>query len=135
MPYIDHDFYEFCYIGESFAYEDFDRYEQRAEEVVDQLTGYVIRQRGLDTFSEFIRGQIRLAVAAQVEFYVLEGITVATDGVVQDNFTVGKVSVSSGSGRASSSRAGSLGGRSACPKTVALLAPTGLLYRGVDVRC
>lgn len=92
MIYIDYLYYVNEYNGECVDEPDFPRYSKRAGEAIDAITSYRIKQNGLDSFTDFIIEQIKLAVAAQVEFYALNGIEIATDDEAQD-FSVGKVSI------------------------------------------
>jgi hypothetical protein len=127
--YINYAYYTDEYIGETIAESDFTRYLNRAEEAVDILTAFTIRQNGIDAYDAFTQTQIKKAVAAQVEYYVLEGIDIATGGKTATGFTVGKVSVQGGGSVGNSNGATTI----ACPKAIAMLEPTGLLYRGVNV--
>lgn len=127
MPYIDYAYYSEQYMGEPVDAADFPRYLRRAEEIIDNLTRYSVKEQGLDVFDDFTRDQIKTATAAQVEYYAIKGLEVATDGELPDSFTVGKVSVTSG-------RAGGGGrGNVVAPKVREALEQTGLLGRGVGV--
>lgn len=127
MPYIDYAYYSEQYMGEPVDAADFPRYLRRAEEIIDNLTRYSVKEQGLDAFDDFTRDQIKTATAAQVEYYAIKGLEVATDGELPDSFTVGKVSVTSG-------RAGGGGrGNAVAPKVREALEQTGLLGRGVGV--
>jgi hypothetical protein len=121
--YIDYQFYTNTYLGEPINESDFVRYETRAAEAVDSMTRYVVAQKGLVAFDDFTQQQFKKAVAAQAEFYTLEGIEVATQGVSQASFTVGKVSVEGSTPNGANTLI--------CAKACQLLEPTGLLYRGV----
>lgn len=127
MSYIDYAYYSNEYLGEPVEETDFPRYLKRAEEVIDSVTRFFVKENGLDAFDAFTREQIKTATAAQVEYYAIKGLEVATDGELPESFTVGKVSVTSG-------KAGG-GGRSnaVAPKVKAVLEQTGLLGRGVGV--
>lgn len=127
MSYIDYAYYTEQYMGEPVEEADFPRYLRRAEEVIDSITRYAVKERGLDGFDAFVREQVRTATAAQVEYYAIKGLEVASDGELPESFTVGKVSVTNG-------RAGG-GGRSNAVafKVREALEQTGLLGRGVGV--
>lgn len=127
MAYIDFAYYSKQYMGEPVEEAEFPRYLLRAEEIIDSVTRFEIKRNGLDVFDEFTREQIKTATAAQVEFYAIKGLEVATDGELPESFTVGKVSVTNGS-------AGG-GGRSkaVAKKVITALEQTGLLGRGVGV--
>lgn len=130
MGYIDKTYYDSEYIGEPVDDADFPRYLARAEEVVDSITRYKVAQKELSTFNDFTQRQFQKAVAAQVEYYALEGIDIANAGITSYGFTVGKVSINGGN---SASGKGNLGKTTTvCPKVCELLEHTGLLYRGVQ---
>lgn len=129
MPYIDYKYYSEQYVGEPLDEEAFPRYLRRAEEVIDSITRYAVKRKGLAAFDEFVQEQVKTATAAQIEYYAINGLEVATDGKLPESFTVGKVSVTNGGGSAGN------GGRSnaVAPKVRAALEQTGLLNRGVGV--
>ena len=125
----DSKYYSEQYVGEPLDEEAFPRYLRRAEEVIDSITRYTVKQKGLASFDDFVQEQVKTATAAQIEYYVINGLEVATDGKLPESFTVGKVSVTTGGGSAGN------GGRSnaVAPKVRAALEQTGLLNRGVGV--
>ena len=129
MPYIDYKFYTEQYVGEPVEEADFPRYLRRAEEIIDSITRYSVKERGLDAFDDFVREQVQTATAAQVEYYVIKGLDIATEGTVPESFTVGKVSVSNGSGGAG----GGVRGKTVAKKVREALEQTGLLGRGVGL--
>ena len=130
MPYIDYKYYTEKYLGEPVIEADFPRYERRAAEAIDSLTRFAIKQSGLASFNSFDQEQIKLAVAAQVEYYAINGLTVATDGIMQEAFTVGTVSVGGSSGNSGGNNRSNRSNMVAAKAKEALL-PTGLLYAGV----
>ena len=129
MAYIDYKYYSEQYVGEPLDEEAFPRYLRRAEEVIDSITRYTVKQKGLASFDDFVQEQVKTATAAQIEYYVINGLEVATDGKLPESFTVGKVSVTTGGGSAGN------GGHinAVAPKVRAALEQTGLLNRGVGV--
>jgi len=128
MSYIDLAYYTDEYMGEPVDKTDFPRYLRRAEEIIDSITRYQVRERGLDNLDKFLREQVKTATAAQVEYYAINGIELATDGNMPQSFTVGKVSVTTGSSNGGGGR-----GSAVSPKAIAALEQTGLLNRGVGV--
>ena len=122
MGYIDENFYNGVYIGEPVNTAEFPRFLTRATEVIDNITRYVVAQKGLAAFDSFTQLQFKKAVAAQLEFYAFEGIDTANQGNAQMGFTVGRVSVSGSADDGTKS--------TVCPKAYQTLEPTGLLYRG-----
>ena len=103
---------------------------RRAEIIVDReifLSGYTVA-----TVPEALQEAAKSAVCAQAEFIVENGgvsaLSETTDG---GSVSLGKFSYSGGS-----SGGGSSGGsavNSLCAQALALLEPTGLLYRGVRI--
>ena len=132
MSYITMDDY-IAYNGEEIPAEDLLRCIERASEAVDASTGWQIRRRGLDDFSDFDRQQIKLAVCAQAEYLYLAGVEAALDSgmAAGGGYSIGKTSITGG-GQGSSTGAG--GRRSLCNKALEALWITGLLYRGVGFR-
>lgn len=129
MAYIDYKYYSEQYVGEPLDEEAFPRYLRRAEEVIDSITRYTVKQKGLASFDDFVQEQVKTATAAQIEYYVINGLEVATDGKLPESFTVGKVSVTTGGGSAGNGRRSN----AVAPKVRAALEQTGLLNRGVGV--
>lgn len=101
--YIDEEFYNEVFGGESVPEDKFPRYSKRATDVIDQLTDYQIKKIGLDNFSDLVQELIKKATAAQVEYYQLEGIEVDSTGNTESGagFSLGKFSYSSSGGSSS----------------------------------
>lgn len=126
MAYIDQDYYHEIYKGVPIDDVDtFNRHAERASDVVDQVTNYVLYGRDLERFSLFIQEQVKKATAAQVEYYVQKGYGVEGGGDFQQvrigNFNYSKLQaqgLSRNQTRVS-------------PALIEHLKPTGLLYRGV----
>lgn len=124
-PYIDFDYYDKEFEGESVKDSDFSKLSKRASDVVDQLTGYKIAKSGLNSYDQFIQGLVKQATAAQVEYYQLEGIETDSTGQTESNggFSIGKFSVSGGSTSTSRQSA------RVAPNAIAYLEATGLTKR------
>ena len=99
----------------------FSRLEARAEDAVNAL----IRFRAVPAQWE---KQYQKAICAQVEYYAIYGIEAASAGLMENSFTVGKVSVTGGG---ASARSG--GASMVSPQAVAYLEQTGLLNPAVPV--
>lgn len=108
---------------------------KRAEIIVDREifpSGYTV-----STVPEVWRTAAQNAVCAQAEFILENGgvsaLSETTDG---GSVTLGKFSYSGGGSPAGGGSSGSSGGSAAnslCAQALALLEPTGLLYRGVSL--
>lgn len=126
MAIVTYEYYTSTYYGEPIAETAFPRYDARAEEAITAIT------RGADYSSlpSAFQELYKKAICAQVEYYVLQGLNVATEGASGGgSYTIGKISVSNGSGnRASDFNAAYM---SIAPKARDLLEQTGLLGRSV----
>ena len=124
--YVDATYYKDEYEGESVETKDFNRFAKRASEIVDQLTGYVIRksENGLTDFDEFIQTQVKKATCAKIEYYQLEGTESAVTGPSESggSFSLSKFSQSS---QASTNRQA----QRVSPAVLTYLEPTGLIKR------
>ena len=122
-----------AYRGEEIPAAEFPRIMARACEAVDAATDWQISAvDGPGGFSEFTARQITLAACSQAEWLWLNGIDTALDGGnAGGGYTIGRASITGGgSASGGGSRSGGL-----CSKAIAALAPTGLMYRGLDVLC
>lgn len=124
MNYIDKDYYTDTYKGETVSDTDFDKFNVRAQDIVDSLTGYQIPKIGFENFSDSVQELIKKAVCAQIEYFQVEGLEANITGLGQSS---GSVSISdfSYSGQASSSRQS---GRAA-PSCLMYLQGTNLLVK------
>ena len=122
MAVVDYEYYTSTYIGDPAVTEAaFPRLEARAEDAVNAL----IRFRAVPAQWE---KQYQKAICAQVEYYAIYGIEVASAGLMENSFTVGKVSVTGGGVSARSGGASMIS-----PQAVAYLEQTGLLNPAVPV--
>ena len=122
MAAVTFDFFANTYCGDPAVTEAaFPRLEARAEDAVNAL----IRFRAVPAQWE---KQYQKAICAQVEYYSIYGIEAASAGLMENSFTVGKVSVTGGG---ASSRSG--GASMISPQAVAYLEQTGLLNPTVPV--
>ena len=122
-----YEYYMIEYCGEPIAEAAFPRYAARAEEAIFVIT------RGADfcALPDAIKDIYRKAVCAQIEYYALQGISVATEGGESGgSYTIGKITV--GGGTSGSERKGSPAYLSIAPKARDLLEMTGLLGRHVQ---
>lgn len=122
MAVVDYEYYTSTYIGDPAVTEAaFPRLEARAEDAVNAL----IRFRAVPAQFEAL---YQKAICAQVEYYAIYGIEVASAGLMENSFTVGKVSVTGGGASARSGGASMIS-----PQAVAYLEQTGLLNPAVPV--
>lgn len=127
MALVSECFYNETYFGEPIAVLDFPRYEARAE---DSVLAF-IRMTAADV--EALPGDVQTcvykAICAQMEYLAEYGLSVAAFGQeAGGGFTVGKVSVQSGS-----SASGKTGAQSIiAPGVMMYLEQTGLLGRQVE---
>lgn len=122
--YIDESYYKNEFEGETVESADFPRFSKRASDVVDQLTGYEIAKKDLDSYEQFIQGLVKRATAAQVEYYQIEGIEIDTTGQSEsDGFSLSKFSVNSNSSQTSRQS------KRVAPNTLSYLEATGLVKR------
>jgi hypothetical protein len=125
MPYIDYAFYTDVYKGVPINDSDtFLRLAERASDVIDQITSYQIAlsANGLNDYSTFIQDQVKKAVAAQVEYFHLNGDSIVHGINEFQNVKLGDFSYSSGAAQSAVS-----------PAVFSYLRQSGLLYRGVTV--
>ena len=129
MPYIDADYYINEFEGVEIDETEIDRYIKRASDVIDQVTGYKIKD--FDSLPTFVQDQVKKATAAQVEFFALEGgPEVATSNDDVQSATIGSFSYTKGQA------GGSVGGgqtNKVSSSVIDYLKPTGLLYTGIGV--
>ena len=116
MAAVTFDFYMNTYRGDPAVTEaNFQRLEARAEDAVNAL----IRFRAVPAQFEAL---YQKAICAQIDYFAIYGIEAASAGLMENSFTVGKVSVTGGSASARSGGASMIS-----PQAVAYLEQTGLL--------
>ena len=99
----------------------FQRLEARAEDAVNAL----IRFRAVPAQFEAL---YQKAICAQIDYYAIYGIEAASAGLMENSFTVGKVSVAGGGASARSGGASMISSQA-----VAYLEHTGLMNPSVPV--
>lgn len=124
MAYVDQTYYEGTYLGVAVDSTDFPRYELRAEEVIDLFIRGRIASGELASSPQAVQDAVRKAICAQIEYYVYNGLDVASAGVTSAGFTVGKVTVHAGTGSASKASTGAK--TMISPQAAAFLEWTGL---------
>lgn len=122
MAAVTFDFFANTYCGDPAVTEAaFPRLEARAEDAVNAL----IRFRAVPPQLEVL---YQKAICAQIDYYAVYGIEAASAGLMENSFTVGKVSVTGGGAAARSGGASMI-----APQAVAYLEQTGLLNPAVPV--
>ena len=122
MAVVDYEYYTSTYIGDPAVTEAaFPRLEARAEDIINQL----IRYKEVPTMWQ---DAYKSAICAQIDYYAIYGIEAASAGMMENSFTVGKVSVTGGGASARSGGASMIS-----PQAVAYLEQTGLLNPAVPV--
>ena len=129
MPYVNYAYYVTQYLGSMVDEGEFPSAEAQSERIIDAVTGYAVKQKGLNGFPALIQNLVRDAVCAQIDYIGYYGSEVTLSGERSSGFTVGKVSVHGGS-EASAKADDSM---MLCPMAKMLLEQAGLLYRGVPV--
>ena len=130
---VTEDYYNSTFCGEPVATADFPRYEARAAAIINSITrgGYQVRLdwltlHGYLTAAATLTTAYKNAICAQIEYFALYGINIASAGRQSAGFTVGKVSVNDG-GKLPLGRASTV-----CPGAISELEQTGLLNPQVD---
>ena len=122
MVAVSYEFFKATYVGDPSVTEtDFPRLEARAEDAVNAL----IRFRAVPAQWE---KQYQKAICAQIDYYAVYGIEAASAGLMENSFTVGKVSVTGGGASARSGGASMI-----ALQAVAYLEQTGLMDPAVPV--
>lgn len=118
---VDESYYRDIYRGTE-VYDDLGVLLDRASDIVRQHTLY--RLDGVDGLPFFMQENVRKAVCAQAEFIDQNGGLEALNSAGTASFSIGKFSMSAGTGGGS--------GRSpaASPLMLSYLEAVGLLYRG-----
>jgi hypothetical protein len=131
MAYIDKQYYDNEYKGVPISDEDtFSRLAERASDIIDQMTGYLLHGQEFTQFAQFIQTQVKKAVAAQIEYMASFGGELASHGGGGfSSVNIGNFSYSEGEGTKNLSR----NEQRTSPAVIEYLRPTGLLYRGVNV--
>ena len=122
MAAVSYEFFKATYVGDpSVTDTDFPRLEARAEDAVNAL----IRFRAVPAQFEAL---YQKDICAPIDYYAIYGIEAASAGLMDNSFTVGKVSVTGGGASARSGGASMIS-----PQAVAYLEQTGLLNPAVPV--
>ena len=122
MAAVSYEFFKATYVGDPSVTEtDFPRLVARAGAAVNALICF----RAVPAQWE---KQYQKAICAQIDYFAIYGIEAASAGLMENSFTVGKVSITGGG---ASARSG--GASMVSPQAVAYLEQTGLLNPAVPV--
>lgn len=127
MPYIDSTYYKNEFEGVAIDEQEINRYIKRASDVIDQVTGYKIKD--FESLPTWVQDQVKKATAAQVEFFALEG----GPEVVTGNNEVTSASIGSFSYQQAQGEGHSRSQSKVSSAVIDYLKPTGLLYTGIGV--
>ena len=96
MPYITYQQYTDIY-GNTIQENDFPQYATAASDLIDSVTMYrILKAGGVTAFPAWIQTQIQKAAAAQILYFVQNGLESVLSGQIGAGFTVGKVHVDGG---------------------------------------
>lgn len=124
MAIVTYDYYSTIYLGEPIAETEFPRAEAKAERIIAQISHGRATEENFAALHPFQQKAVKDALCAQVEYYALMGTDISVNGdTAGGGWTVGKVSVTGGSGNSKKAGAASM----VCAAAVSALEQTGLL--------
>lgn len=130
MPYIDKSYYDVYNPPNDLDESEFQLLEARAEDIINSLVFNKIEILGFNNFSEFTKGRIQKAVAAQVDTLNVQGGIEALTGQAEAStggFSIGKFSMSAGKGSGTGKGIQLIDGIPISPLVNSYLIPTNLL--------
>lgn len=128
MAYITYDEYVAIY-GQNITEADFPMYAENASDLIDAVTRYQIVQcGGISALPPLVQKLVKKAAAAQVLYFVQNGLDTVMSGQTGQGFTVGKVSIGGASSGSGGQTAAQL---MISPAVGVLLEQTGLMERSV----
>ena len=128
MAYITYDEYVAIY-GQNITEVDFPMYAENASDLIDAVTRYQIVQcGGISALPPLVHELVKKAAAAQVLYFVQNGLDTVMSGQTGQGFTVGKVSIGGASSGSGGQTAAQL---MISPAVGVLLEQTGLMERSV----
>ena len=128
MAYITYDEYVAIY-GQNITEADFPMYAENASDMIDMVTRYEIVQcGGISALPSLVQNLVKKAAAAQVLYFVQNGLDTVMSGQTGQGFTVGKVSIGGASSGSGGQTAAQL---MISPAVGVLLEQTGLMERSV----
>lgn len=128
MAYVDFKYYIDTFHGEPVSESGFPALEQRAAELIEELTMYRLNEHAFDGMSSAMKEIVKKAICAEIEYIDANGGSDIDNGEGLQSATLGKFSYSSGAVAAGDGDSGGISMYS--PRAKRILVPTGLLYRG-----
>lgn len=125
MEYVDKTYYDETYEGELLTDVEFQKFNQRSQDIVDSLTNYLIPQIGFDNLKTNVKELIKKSVCAQIEYFKVEGLESNINGVSSSSQSVSISGFSYSSSQPSSSKQTNR----VSPSTLMYLDATGLLVK------
>ena len=125
MSYVDYDYYNDTFHGESVDSADFPSLCERAGELIEELTLYRLTPMTFLAMPEDTQEIVKKAVCAQIEYLDANGGSDLDNGSGIQSATLGKFSYAGSAG----ANGGAEQSRFS-PRAERLLWPTGLTYRG-----
>lgn len=93
MAIVTSEYYSSTYYGEPVATTEWNRFDARAEQHISQITYGRAAEANFAALPTWQQDAVKTAICAQIEYYVLYGIDLASAGRQSAGFTVGKVRV------------------------------------------
>lgn len=125
MPYVDREYYVGTFKGEPVDDADFPSLCMRAEELIEEMTRYRVTPVTVLAMPEAVQERVKMAVCAQIEYLDANGGADMDNGADLQSAGLGKFNYTKASGANGSTEQSIY-----APRTLRILAPTGLLYRG-----
>ena len=125
MAYVDEEYYEDTFHGESVNSADFPSLCERAGELIEELTLYRLTPITFLAMTKDTQDRVKKAVCAQIEYLDANGGSDLDNGSGIQSATLGKFSYSGSAGANGSTEQSRFS-----PRAERLLWPTGLTYRG-----
>lgn len=125
MSYVDYEYYNDTFHGESVDSADFPSLCERAGELIEELTLYRLTPMTFLAMPKDMQEIVKKAVCAQIEYLDANGGSDLDNGSGIQSATLGKFSYSGSAGANGSTEQSRFS-----PRAERLLWPTGLTYRG-----
>ena len=103
MAYTTYEFYSQEYKGNSASEAEFPSLCARASDVIDSITGYILRKVSLENLPALTNELVQKATCTEIDYLVQYGLNIVVDGGTASDFTVGKVNISNGNNKSSTS--------------------------------
>lgn len=114
---------------ESVSEEQFNKYIEKAQDIVDHVTSHFWKYKDFDNSNVFLVKQTKKAVYSQLEHFVKQDGSTIADFQVPTSFSAGRTSITNSTRQQSSEvNLNTL----ISPEIYMHLESTGLLYRGVN---